>query len=131
MFVRLILLLAIAVPAAGCASESTDRTEADRTEAISEAGSLTRVEDLSQVCMVNNQFMGKAQIPVEIAGKTYYGCCAMCKGRLESDVTARTATDPVTGATVDKATAVVGRDATGAVHYFANATNLARYRSSP
>lgn len=126
MFARLILVLVLAIGAAGCASES-----ADRTEAIPETGALTRVEDLSQVCMVNNQFMGKAQIPVEVGGKTYYGCCAMCKGRLEADASARTATDPLTGATVDKATAVVGRDETGAVHYFATAANLARYRSSP
>jgi YHS domain-containing protein len=92
---------------------------------------LTRVEDVSQVCMVNNQFMGKPQIPVEVGGKTYFGCCAMCKGRLESDASARAATDPITGESVDKASAVIAQDAQGAVVYFASAEHLARYQGAP
>jgi YHS domain-containing protein len=92
------------------------------------AKALTRVEP-SQVCMVNNQFMGKPQIPVEVEGKTYFGCCEMCKSRLAQDPTSRAATDPVSGANVDKASAVIGRDASGNVVYFENEKNLAQYAS--
>lgn len=81
--------------------------------------------------MVNNQFMGKPQIPVEVDGKTYFGCCEMCKGRLQSDASARAATDPITGESVDKATAVVAKDDQGAVLYFASAEHLARYQGAP
>ena len=136
MLVRSLLVLTFTTSAlAGCESRSSTAA-AQPAAAIEPAGgqaapapiaSLTRIEDASQVCMVNNQFMGKAQIPVEVGGKTYYGCCAMCKDRLEKDAAARTATDPVTGEAVDKSVAVMARDASGAVHYFANANNLASY----
>src|SRR5689334_1427618 len=66
---------------------------------------LTLVTDAKQVCMVNNQIMGREQIPVQVDGKTYFGCCEMCKGRLERDPSSRSAKDPVSGNLVDKATA--------------------------
>lgn len=78
--------------------------------------------------MVNNQFMGKPQIPVAVEGRTYYGCCAMCKDRLEKDPASRMAQDPVTGEQVDKTTAVIIKDATGKVLYFASEDTLRRYR---
>jgi len=31
------------------------------------------------VCMVTNKLYDKAQIPVVIENKTYYGCCQMCE----------------------------------------------------
>lgn len=89
---------------------------------------LTRVADPSQVCMVNDQFMGKAQIPVQVEGRTYYGCCAMCKEKLENQPAIRTATDPVTGEQVDKARAIIAQDPSGKVLYFASEQTLARYR---
>ena len=33
--------------------------------------------------MVNDQFMGRAQIAVVVEGKTYFGCCPACKEKLE------------------------------------------------
>ena len=89
---------------------------------------MTRVTDPSQVCMVNDQFMGKPQIPVEVEGRTYYGCCPMCKDRLTRQPESRTAQDPVTGAQVDKARAVMVQDATGKILYFASEDTLRRYR---
>jgi YHS domain-containing protein len=88
---------------------------------------LTLVTDTSQVCMVNNQFMGRPQIPVQVEGKTYYGCCAMCKARLQSDASARTAIDPVSHTPVDKATAVVGKMANGSALYFASRDHFESY----
>ena len=61
------------------------------------APAVVKVADRSLVCMVNDQDMGKTQIPVVVEGKTYYGCCAMCKERLAKDANARTGVDPVSG----------------------------------
>ena len=87
---------------------------------------LKRV-DPQTVCMVNDQAMGKLQIPVVVDEKTYYGCCEMCKQRLAQDEAVRYAIDPVTGERVDKATAVIAERADGSVLYFANAETLGRY----
>lgn len=35
------------------------------------------------------QFMGREQIPVSVGGKTYFGCCAMCKEKLEKNEAVR------------------------------------------
>lgn len=91
------------------------------------AGALTLVSDSKLVCMVTNQFMGKPQIPVEVSGRTYYGCCEMCKGRLARDAAARTATDPVSNRPVDKSEAVIAQNAKGEISYFENKANLAAY----
>ena len=80
------------------------------------------------VCMVNNAAFDKPQIPVEVNGKTYYGCCPMCKERLAKDVSARTATDPVSGKSVDKAEAVIGKAPDGSVYYFESEANMKRYK---
>lgn len=93
------------------------------------AQALTRVTDTSQVCMVNNQYMGRAQIPVEVEGKTYFGCCEMCKGRLTNDATSRSAKDPVNGKLVDKATAVIAKRTNGDVLYFESTETFERYRA--
>jgi YHS domain-containing protein len=83
--------------------------------------------DPTTVCMVNDQAMGKPQIPVEVESKTYYGCCEMCKQRLAQDEAIRFAIDPVTGERVDKASAVIGELADGRVLYFASVETLERY----
>lgn len=88
---------------------------------------LKRVET-KKVCMVNNQVFAKDQIPVQVEGKTYYGCCEMCKERLAKDVEARTATDPVTGKKVDKATAVIVAQTDDSVLYFESEETLAQYQ---
>ncbi|MDT8415417.1 MAG: hypothetical protein RQ735_08555 [Flavobacteriaceae bacterium] len=76
------------------------------------------------VCMVNNAFMGKAQIPVPVNGKTYYGCCDMCVHRLNKEANSRMATDPFSGKTVDKSEAyIVLTKADGEVTYFESEAN--------
>lgn len=91
------------------------------------APAVVKVANRSLVCMVNDMEMGKEQIPVVVEGRTYYGCCAMCKERLAKDRGARTAVDPVSGKTVDKAKAVIGKRADGSVVYFETEANLKRY----
>jgi YHS domain-containing protein len=85
--------------------------------------------DAKYVCMINNQRFSKVQIPIEVEGRTYYGCCDMCKDKLGGDPTSRVAVDPVSGKEVDKAKAVIGVDADGAAYYFESAENLKRYKA--
>ena len=91
------------------------------------ATALVQVET-KYVCMINDQRFSKVQIPVEVEGRTYYGCCPMCKDRLTKQPESRTAQDPVTGEQVDKARAVMVQVPTGKILYFASEATLQRYR---
>jgi YHS domain-containing protein len=88
---------------------------------------LQKVET-KKVCMVNDQLFGRDQIPVEVQGRTYYGCCEMCKERLARDAAARTGVDPLTGKSVDKATAVIAARPDGSVLYFESEKTFADYQ---
>ena len=80
--------------------------------------------DSKYVCMVTNKLFPNVQIPVEVADKTYYGCCEMCKAQLANNPEKRMATDPVSGKAVDKSQAVIGAAPNGSVYYFENKANL-------
>ncbi|MBI4745693.1 MAG: TRASH domain-containing protein [Deltaproteobacteria bacterium] len=90
----------------------------------SHAVQLRKVTDTSHVCMVNNEVMGKPQIPVKVGEQTYYGCCKMCEGTLKKDRKARYSIDPVSGREVDKAKAIIGVKPDGGVLYFENERNF-------
>ena len=96
---------------------------------VAQAGEKTELKrvETKKVCMVNNQVFEKDQIPVAVDGKTYYGCCEMCKERLAKDAAARTGTDPVTGKPVDKATAVIAAMPDGKVLYFESQETYEKY----
>lgn len=97
---------------------------------IADAGETTPVlkrVEAKKVCMVNNAVFEKDQIPIAVEGKTYYGCCDMCKERLAKDVESRTGVDPVTGKKVDKATAVIAALPDGKVLYFESEETLKKY----
>jgi YHS domain-containing protein len=100
---------------------------ADAAEPSAAPQAPVQIVESKKVCMVNNQFMDKDQIPVEVAGRTYYGCCMMCKARLAEDAASRTAVDPVSGKEVDKATATIGMLPDGSVLYFENAESVEAY----
>ena len=91
-------------------------------------GKLTKVE-AKTVCMVNEQAMGKDQVPVEVDCKTYYGCCEMCKKTLAENAEKRVAVDPVSGNKVDKAKAVIAAQEDGRVFYFEKEENLAKHNA--
>lgn len=101
-------------------------TAASAQNDVKPSGKLTRVET-KMVCMINEHAMGKEQIPVEIEGRTYYGCCEMCKKALAENAEKRVAVDPVSGKQVDKAVAVIASQEDGRVFYFENEANLAKY----
>jgi YHS domain-containing protein len=86
--------------------------------------------DPKKICMVTNKGFDKEQIPVRIKGRTYYGCCEMCKGILEKDPKQRVAIDPVSMKKVDKSQAVVGVASNGGVVYFESSGNLEKYNST-
>jgi YHS domain-containing protein len=92
------------------------------------ADKVVRVEP-KNVCMINDRSMAMEQIPVAVEGRTYYGCCPMCKERLLKDASSRFAIDPVTGRKVDKAKAVIGALPGAAVLYFESAETLAKYNA--
>ncbi len=82
------------------------------------------------ICMVNNKRFDKVQIPTEVNGKTYYGCCSMCKAKLEQSQELREAIDPVSGNTVDKATALIGTGPDGAAYYFESEESMKAFDKS-
>ena len=90
------------------------------------APALKKVEN-RKVCMITDHAFDKDQIPVKVEGRTYYGCCEMCKERLAKDASSRTALDPVTGNKIDKAQAVIAAQADGSVVYFESDKTLERY----
>lgn len=86
-----------------------------------------QIVERSKVCMVNDTYFGRPQIPVPHQGQTYYGCCEMCKKTLSQDSQARTATDALTGKPVDKAAAVIAAKEDGSVLYFQSKANFEKY----
>lgn len=117
--VALVLVLAAAL-VAGLTFAQGNRKEGARTAALQQV-------ETRKVCMINNQVFEKDQIPVEVEGRTYYGCCDMCKERLAKDPASRQAVDPVTGRTVDKSEAVIGMLPDGSVLYFESQETLEKY----
>lgn len=83
----------------------------------------------SFVCYINNNYMGIEQIPVEVDGKIYYGCCEGCVDKLKNQRETRYAIDPLTGKEVDKATAfiVLKPNAGASVLYFQSEENYLKY----
>ncbi len=101
------------------------------TKAAETTPSFDLIDDISLVCMVNDRFMGVVQIPVEVEGKTYYGCCAGCVERIKKNETIRYGTDPVTGSKVDKARAYAVKDNIGKVLYFESEATFNQYTPEP
>jgi YHS domain-containing protein len=93
-------------------------------------GKLTRVEDHKKICMLTNRAYDKDLIPIEVEGRTYYGCCNMCKTMLAKDPTQREAIDLISKKSVDKSLAVIGVSSNGAVAYFENEKNLEAYNAA-
>ena len=105
-------------------------TSAQASYGAKQTATLIRVADPSTVCMVNDQYMGSPQIPVVVGDKTYFGCCRMCEDKLKNNPDVRSASDPSSQRSIDKATAVIARDASGKVFYFENEQSLAKFAGS-
>jgi len=96
------------------------------------AASGEKVKQVSPefVCMVNKKHYNSPQIAVNVDGRTYYACCDPCVKQLQENPASRTAVDPVSGKTVDKATSAVGIDKDGNVYFFENPENLRKFRGT-
>ncbi|MBX3022760.1 MAG: hypothetical protein KF799_13890 [Bdellovibrionales bacterium] len=94
---------------------------------ISFAAETWKIVPNKNVCMVTDQLFPKAQIPVEQDGKTYFGCCENCKATLATDAKVRSAIDPESKQSVDKATATIAANDEGSVLYFQNKANFEKY----
>ena len=83
----------------------------------------------SYVCMMNNKYFGTEQIPVEVEGKTYYGCCQGCVVALKSNRALRYAQDPYSGEEVNKTDAyiVLNSDGSQNVLYFKSEENYLNF----
>jgi len=96
--------------------------------AVQNATAPTGKVQSSYVCFINNRYMGNEQIPVEVNGKTYYGCCQGCVGNLKNNRKVRYATDPYSNNEVDKATAyIVVKSGSSEVWYFESEKNYNSY----
>ncbi len=89
-----------------------------------------KIVPTEKVCMVTNMVFPNKQIPVAHEGKTYYGCCENCKKTLAEDATARVAVDPISGKSIDKATAVIAAREDGSVVYFESKKSFDKYKNS-
>ena len=89
------------------------------------------VANPAMVCMMQDMVLTKPGIAVEHGGKTYYGCCDMCKQRIASDPEKYTkAKDPVSGKVVDKASALIyGLE--GTAFYFESKQTRAQFAKDP
>ena len=107
--------------------KTIETTESTQTSKNVTDRSLRQVPS-NKVCMANDTLFEGPQMKVTVNSRDYYGCCLMCKGRLARNREMRRAYDPLTGAQVDKATAIIGVDKKGKAYYFENEANLKKYR---
>ncbi len=91
------------------------------------ASPVVFVPERTRVCMMQDTVMTVPAIPLARGGKTYFGCCEMCKAKIAAEPERYTkARDLMTGAVVDKATAeLLGVD--GRVLYFESAATRERF----
>lgn len=93
----------------------------------SAAAPSVSVPERTRVCMMQDTVMAAPAIPLASGGKTYYGCCEMCKGKIAAEPARyTTARDPVSGVVVDKATAAL-LSVDGRVLYFESEGTRASY----
>lgn len=96
--------------------------------ALAATGNIDKKE---YVCMMQDMVLGKPGIPIEFAGKTYYGCCEMCKEKIKKQPQKYTkAIDPVSGQSVDKAVSFIyGLE--GSAYYFSSEENRKAFATEP
>src|SRR5262249_191222 len=98
------------------------------TLALAVTGNVDKKE---YVCMMQDMVLGKAGIPIQFGGKTYYGCCEMCKEKIKNDPQKYTkATDLVSRKPVDKADSFI-YSVDGTAYYFGSDSNRKAFAANP
>lgn len=94
-------------------------------------GANGNIDKREYVCMMQDMVLTKPGIAIQYEGKTYYGCCDMCKDKIKNQPQKYTrATDAVSGKQVDKATAFIyGLD--GDAYYFTSEANRKAFAENP
>ena len=94
------------------------------------AGVEIKAQKHKDVCMVTNNVGLMKIIPVKVEGKTYYGCCQGCVGKLKNNRSYRYTIDPVTGREIDKAKAFIVADKAKKALYFESKETAERFFAS-
>lgn len=94
------------------------------------AGVEVKAQKHKDVCMVTDNVGLMKMIPVKVEGKTYYGCCQGCVGKLKNNRSYRYTTDPVTGNEIDKAKAFIVADKAKKALYFESKETAERFFAS-
>ena len=132
------IITVLAISLAACNSKTEKKEVKEEAVATTEAiveGTQQNYQVGAQVpnelvCMVNDAYMGKLQMPVPVNGKTYYGCCQMCVKTLNENEQARTGIDPFSNQKVDKTEAfIVLMQADGKVAYFESEANFLKFKN--
>ena len=119
-----LMIISVFLITAGVFVLRAEENKQSTTKKILQTDNALNEVESKYVCMVTNKLFQKQQIPVIVEGKTYYGCCEMCKGRLANDASSRTSVDPVSGNPVDKAKSIIAATKSGDIYYFENKGNL-------
>ena len=132
LLISILFLIFASIILLSCANDKKDKTETallsvTKTKPIqmnSTVAPQTTYEIVpnDKVCMVNDRFMGVEQIPIDVEGTTYYGCCQGCVDKLQKNIdNVRFGSNPINDVKVDKANAVIVQDKSkGSVYYFAS-----------
>ena len=89
------------------------------------------VDKREYVCMMQDMILTKPGVPIQYQGKTYYGCCDMCKEKIRTEPKKYTRSqDLVSGKLVDKATAFV-YGLNGDAYYFSSEANRKAFAANP
>lgn len=89
------------------------------------------IEKREYVCMMQDSVLASPGIPIKYEGRTYYGCCPMCNENIKGNPDRYTkARDPVTGVTVDKASALIYAYK-GKIYYFETEPSRSEFARRP
>ena len=132
LLISIVFLILASIILLSCSNEKNQKTETatstvTKTTPIQTDSAVTSQESYEivpndKVCMVNDRFMGVKQIPIDVDGTTYYGCCEGCVEKLQENIDdVRFGNNPLNKTKVDKASAVIVQDkSNGSVFYFAS-----------
>lgn len=129
--VSVLFLLLLSLLLLSCADkkkqvvESAPQVNAEQQSTTNDAMASTQNYEIvpnKKVCMVNDRFMGIDQLPIDVNGIMYYGCCEDCVEKLQKNLeNVRFGSNPLNNSKVDKASAVIVQDkSSGGVFYFAS-----------
>lgn len=125
---RLLTAFAVAILLSGPGGPPEGLCASGELGAAAKSG--VRFEKRSDVCMVTDMVPGdRPMLPVEVDGRTYYGCCPVCVRRLKAERAVRYAVDPVTGREVDKAAAFIIAGPERRALYFESEATAKKYRA--